>query len=168
MNALDVLTILLVVAFTGLGIYQGLIKSLSSLVAIIGGLYLAKSFALQISHFMAVLHVEDVRGVLGFILAFLFFFIIIKVCMHLLQKILNASVLAAFDTAFGGAFGLLKGFILALMIAAILQAVLPGNSAILVSSKTLPLTRKASVIVMGFVPDQMKPYIQQTSRKIIQ
>lgn len=168
MNALDILTIILIVVFTGLGVYQGLIKSVSSFVAIIGGLLLAKRFSVEVSHFLSLMHVADVRGVLGFIVVFIFFFIIIKVFMHFLQKILNASVLAAFDTAFGGLFGFLKGFIMALMVAAILQVVLPKNSAILVNSKTLPVTRKATVLVMGFVPEQMKPYIQQTTRKIIQ
>lgn len=168
MNALDVLTIILLVVFTGLGVYQGLIKSVSSFVAIIGGLFLAKRFSIEVSHFLSVLHVADVRGVLGFIVVFIFFFIVIKVFMHFLQKILNASVLATFDTAFGGLFGFLKGFIIALMIAAILQVVLPKNSAILINSKTLPVTKKAAVIIMGFVPDQMKPYLQQTTRKIIQ
>jgi len=167
-NALDVLTIILLVVFTGLGVYQGLIKSVSSFVAIIGGLFLAKRFSIEVSHFLSVLHVADVRGVLGFIVVFIFFFIVIKVFMHFLQKILNASVLATFDTAFGGLFGFLKGFIIALMIAAILQVVLPKNSAILINSKTLPVTKKAAVIIMGFVPDQMKPYLQQTTRKIIQ
>lgn len=168
MNALDVLTIILMVVFTGLGVYQGLLKSVSSFVAIIGGLFLAKRFSAEVSHFLSVLHVADVRGVLGFIVVFIAFFIIIKVFMHLIQKILNASVLATFDSIFGGFFGFLKGFILALMVAAIFQVVLPRDSAILVNSKTLPVTKKAAVLIMGFVPDQMKPYIQQTSKKIIQ
>lgn len=168
MNALDILTIVLIVVFTGLGVYQGLIKSVSSFVAILGGLFLAKRFSMEISHFLTVLHVADVRGVLGFIVVFIFFFVIIKVCMHVLQKIMNASVLATFDTALGGLFGFLKGFILALVITALFQVVLPRNSAILVNSKTLPLARKSTVLVMGLVPDQMKPYIQQTTRKIIQ
>ncbi|HPI94298.1 MAG TPA: CvpA family protein [Deltaproteobacteria bacterium] len=167
MNALDILSIILVVVFTGLGVYQGLIKSVSSFVAIIGGLFLAKRFSFEVSHFLSVLHVADVRGVLGFIVVFIFFFIIIKILMHFLQKILNASVLASFDTAFGGLFGFLKGFILALMLAAILQVILPKNSAILVNSKTLPVTKKAAVLIMGFMPEQMKPYIQETTRKII-
>jgi membrane protein required for colicin V production len=166
-NALDILVIVLVVVFTGLGVYQGLIKSVSSFVAIIGGLLLAKRFSIEVSQFLTVLHVEDVRGVMGFIVVFLFFFIIIKVFMHFLQKILNASVLATFDTVFGGLFGFLKGFILALMVVAILQVVLPKNSAILVNSKTLPVTKQAAIVVMGFVPAQMQPYIHQTTRRII-
>ncbi len=167
MNGLDIVSLILIVAFTGLGVYQGLIKSVSSFVALIGGLFLAKRFSVQVSHLLSALHVADVRGVLGFIVVFIFFFIIIKICMYLLQKILNASVLATFDTAFGGFFGFIKGFLIVLMIAALLQVVLPRNSAILVNSKTLPLTKKATGIVMGFIPEQMQPYLQQTTRKII-
>jgi len=164
-NALDVLTVILVVVFTGLGVYQGLIRSVSSFVAIIGGLFLAKRFSAEVSHFLSVLHVADVRGVLGFIVVFIVFFILIKVCMHVFQKILNASVLASFDTVFGALFGFLKGLVLALMVAAMFQVVLPRNSAILVNSKTLPVTKRAAVVVMGFMPEHMKPYIQHTTRK---
>lgn len=167
MNALDILILVIVVTFTGLGVYQGLIKSVSSFVAVIGGLILAKRFSVEVTHFLSYLQVADVRGVLGFIVVFIFFFILIKIFMHLLQKILNASVLATFDTVFGGVFGFLKGFLLALMIAAILQVILPKNSAILVNSKALPVTKKATLIVTGFIPAQMHPYIQQTTRKVM-
>jgi membrane protein required for colicin V production len=162
-NALDIFTITVIVAFTGLGIYHGLIKSISSLAAIVGGLYLAKRFSPDITHFLSILHVEDVRGVLGFIVVFLFFFIIIKVFMHFVQKVLNASVLAAVDTSLGGALGLAKGLLIVLLTITILQVILPQNSAIFVNSKVLPYSKKTLSSIRGFIPEQMQPYIQRTA-----
>ena len=166
MNALDVFTIAVIVAFTGLGVYHGLIKSISSLVSIIGGLYLAKKFSTDITQFLSILHVEDVRGVLGFIAVFFFFFIVIKISMHFIQRILNASVLAAFDTTLGGVLGCVKGFLIALMVITMLQVILPSNSAILVKSKVLPYSQKTMSVVKGFVPEQMQPYLQKTAQKV--
>ncbi len=166
MNALDIFTITVIVAFTGLGVYHGLIKGISSLVSLIGGLYLAKRFSPNITHFLSILHVEDVRGVLGFIVVFFFFFIIIKVFMHFVQKILNASVLAAVDTALGGALGLVKGLLIVLLSITILQVILPQNSAILVNSKVLPYSKKTMGVIRGFIPEQMQPYIQKTTQTV--
>lgn len=166
MNALDIFTITVIIAFTGLGVYHGLIKGVSSLISIIGGLYLAKKFSPNITHFLSILHVEDVRGVLGFIVVFFFFFIIIKISMHILQKILNASVLATVDTAMGGALGFVKGFLIALLVMTMLQVILPQNSAILVNSKVLPYTKKTVGLIKGFIPEQMQPYIQKTAQKV--
>lgn len=167
MNALDIFTILVIVFFTGLGVYHGLIKSISSLVAVVGGLYLAKRFSIEVSAFLSVLHVADVRGVLGFFVVFIFFFILIKIFMHFLQKILNASVLATFDTVLGGMIGFAKGAIIVLMVMAMLQVILPKNSAILVHSSLLPYSQKAIGVISGFIPEQMQPYIQKTTKKIL-
>jgi membrane protein required for colicin V production len=165
-NALDIFSFTVIVAFTGLGVYHGLIKGISSLTSIIGGLYLAKRFSPNITHFLSILHVEDVRGVLGFLVVFIFFFIIIKIFMHFVQKILNASVLAAVDTALGGALGFVKGLLIVILSITMLQVILPLNSAILVNSKVLPYSKKTMGIIRGFIPEQMQPYIQKTTKTV--
>jgi len=164
-NGLDIFIILVIVAFTGLGFYHGLIKSVSSLVAIIGGLSLARKFSPNVTDFLSVLQVADVRGVLGFIMVFIFFFILIKIFLYFLQKVLNASILSPLDNTFGGVLGIIKGILVALMVVVILQVVMPKDSAILVNSRILPYSTKAVLLVKGFVPDNMKPYIQMTTRK---
>lgn len=161
MNALDLFILAVIIFFTGLGFYHGLIRSLSSLIAIIGGLVIAKKFSVQVTHFLSVLQVADVRGVLGFILVFFFCFIAIKLVLRLLQKIINASVIASVDKVFGGLMGLLKGCLIVLMVIAVLQVVMPRNSAILVNSRLLPYSTKSTGIVKNFVPEHMLPYIQR-------
>jgi len=161
MNALDLFILAIIIFFTGLGFFHGLIRSLSSLIAVIGGLILAKKFSVQVTHFLSVIQVADVKGVLGFILVFFFFFIAIKVTLRLLQKIINASVIASVDKIFGGVMGLIKGLLIVLMVIAVLQVVMPRNSAILVNSKLLPYSTKATGIVKNFVPQHMLPYIQR-------
>ncbi len=167
MNALDAATILLVVVFTGLGVYQGLIRSVSSLVAVVGGMLLAKRFAADISQGLVILQVQDARGVLGLVVAFAVFFAALKILLHFLQKIMKASVLAPFDMSLGGAFGFIKGAVAVLLIVALAQVVLPKDSAVLKGSKTLPVTRKAVVLVIGLVPEHMRPYIAHTTRTLI-
>jgi membrane protein required for colicin V production len=166
-NALDVFILVAIIALTGLGFYHGLIKSLSSLIAIIGGLSLAKRYSGQVTHFLSVLQVADIRGVLGFILVFIFFFIVIKIVLHLLQRVIHASVISSVDKVFGGIAGFIKGTLVVLMVIAILQVVMPRNSAILVNSKLLPYSAKAVGMIKSFVPEHMHPYIQQSVYTVI-
>jgi membrane protein required for colicin V production len=168
MNALDLFILAVIIFFTGLGFYHGLIRSLSSLIAIIGGLILAKRFSVQVTHFLSVIQVADVRGVLGFILVFFFIFIVIKIFLSLLQKIINASVIASVDRIFGGLMGLLKGSLIVLMVIAVLHVVMPRNSAILVNSKLLPYSTRATGLIKNFVPEHMLPYIQRGVYTVIQ
>jgi membrane protein required for colicin V production len=160
-NALDIFTLVVIIAFTGLGFLHGLIKGLSSLAAIIGGLFLAKKFSGHVAQFLSVLQVADIRGVLSFILVFFFVFIVIKIGLHLFQKIINASVISSVDKVFGGIVGFTKGALIALMVIAVLQVVMPRNSAILVNSKLLPYTAKTVGLIKGFMPEHMLPYIQR-------
>jgi membrane protein required for colicin V production len=166
-NALDIFCIVVIVAFTGLGFYHGLIKGVSSLIAIIGGLCLAKKYSVQVTQFLTVLQVADIRGVLGFIIVFLFFFMVIKIGLHLLQKVINASVIASADNVLGGLLGFIKGALIALMVIAILQVVMPGNSAIIANSKILPYSTKGIALIKTFVPEHMQPYIQKGVYKVI-
>lgn len=161
MNALDIFILGVMLLFMGLGFYHGLIRSLSSLIALVGGLFLAKRFSVAVTHFLSVLQVADVRGVLGFILVFFFFFIVIKIALRLLQKVINASVVASVDKVFGGLMGIIKGILIVLMVVAVLQVVMPRNSAILVNSKLMPYTGKATGLIKNFVPEHMLPYIQR-------
>jgi membrane protein required for colicin V production len=166
-NALDLFTIAAILVLTGLGFYHGLIRGVSSLVAIIGGLVLAKRFAASVTHFLSILQVADVRGVLGFIVVFFFFFIIIKVVLRFIQKVLNASILSVFDNILGGALGFIKGLIISLMVIAIIQVVMPKDSAILAQSRIVPYSTKAVGLIRGFIPQHMQPYIQITTQKVI-
>ncbi|HQG31521.1 MAG TPA: CvpA family protein [Deltaproteobacteria bacterium] len=142
MNALDSISILICLAFLGLGISHGLIKSVSSLVAIIVGLFGAKKLEPFISTILSAVHLHNPKGLLGYLFVFFCIYIAVKIALLLLRKVTKASGLSPIDRAFGGLLGLVKGIIAVVLICTVMQVFLPKDSAILTHSKLLPYTRK--------------------------
>lgn len=142
MNALDSVSILICLAFLGLGISHGLIKSVSSLVAIIVGLYGAKKLEPFISTILSVVHIHNPKGLLGYLFVFFCIYVAVKIVLLLLRKVTTATGLSPIDRAFGGLLGLAKGIIAVVIICTVMQIFLPKDSAILRTSRLLPYTRK--------------------------
>ena len=67
MNALDAVAIFFVILFLGLGIYNGLIRSISSLAAIFAGIYLAKILSPGMAHVLSLVHLPGAKGLIGFL-----------------------------------------------------------------------------------------------------
>ncbi len=142
MNALDSLSILICLAFLGLGVSHGLIKSVSSLVAIVVGLYGAKNLEPFISTILSAVHIRNPKGLLGYLFVFFCIYIAVKIVLLVLRKVTKASGLSPIDRAFGGLLGLVKGIIAVVLICTVMQVFLPRDSAVLTHSRLLPYTRK--------------------------
>jgi membrane protein required for colicin V production len=141
-NALDSTSILICLAFLGLGISHGLIKSVSSLIAIVIGLYSAKKLEPFISTVLSAVHIHNPKGLLGYLFVFFCIYIFIRIVLLLLRKVTKASGLSPVDRAFGGLLGLAKGIIVVVIVCTAMQIFLPKDSAILRNSRLLPYTRK--------------------------
>ena len=67
MNALDII-ILIILAFSIIkGLLQGFLKGISSLVAILAGLFLAKRYYLPASAMLVKFHIPDPKGLTGYL-----------------------------------------------------------------------------------------------------
>ena len=152
MNALDITVLLIAVIFFGLGIYHGLIKSVSSLGSVILGLFLAKKVSPVITEIFSYLHIPNSRGLLGFLIAFLFFFVLLKVAFHFIQKFSKASGLSLLDRSLGGMLGFCKGLIIAVLMVTIMQITLPRDSTILKESAFLPYSNRIISMATGLIP----------------
>lgn len=161
MNALDSISVILCLTFTGLGFYHGLIKSVSSLIAIIAGLYCAKRLEPFISTILSFFHMGNPKGALGYLFVFFCIFITVKIVLLLLRKATKASGLSTIDRIFGGLLGFAKGVIIIMFICTILQLALPRDSAFLKDSSILPHANKVLSLAHAFLPDQMYRYIHK-------
>ncbi len=155
MNALDSVSILICLAFLGLGVAHGLIKSVSSLVAIIVGLYSAKKLEPFISTILSFVHIHNPKGLLGYLFVFFCIYIAVKIALLLLRKVTRASGLSPIDRAFGGLLGLAKGIIAVVIICTVMQVFLPKDSAILKNSRFLPYTRKMVSSARVLIPTEV-------------
>jgi membrane protein required for colicin V production len=154
-NSLDALYLIVCLGFLGLGLSQGLIRSVSSLVAIIAGLYCAKRLEPFISKVLAFVHMGNPKGILGYLFVFFCIFISVKILLLLLQKMTKATGLSPVDRVLGGLLGLTKGVIIMAIIGTLLQIALPDESAVLRNSRILPYSNKvvskASVVLPNAV-----------------
>lgn len=164
MNALDAIAIIIIVLFLGMGIYNGLIKSISSLVSILAGLYIAKNLSPVLTQILALIHFPNAKDPLGFLLVFLFFFTAIKIFFHFIEKFSRKSVISKADRVFGGILGLAKGAVITVFIVTVMQIVLPRDAAILEKSHILPAANKVLISARGIVPDDIYRHIQKGKR----
>lgn len=162
MNALDYVSLLLCAGFLALGAHQGLIRSVSSLAALLTALYSAKKIEPLLSKLLAAAHVPNPRGVLGYLIVFFCIFFTMKILLFFLQKLLKASGISVLDRAFGAVLGLTKGIIIAVFACTILQLALPKDSAILKNSELLPYANKIVSSAGGFLPGVVYHHIKKT------
>jgi membrane protein required for colicin V production len=158
-NSLDALFIIICLGFLGLGLSHGFIRSVSSLIAIIVGLFFAKKLEPFISKVLAIVHIGNPKGVLGYFFVFFCIFITVKIILFLFQKLTRATGLGPIDRALGGILGLTKGVIIVAIISALLQVALPGDSAVLTNSRILPFTNKVVSAGRAVLPNAIYEHV---------
>lgn len=161
MNSLDTVSIILCLIFLGLGFYNGLIKSVSSLIALVVSLYCAKKLEPFISKLLTIVHIKNPEGVIGYLFVFFCIFISVKLLLLILRKVTRASGLSPIDRIFGGILGLTKGIIIVMIACTILQLALPRDAAILRDSKLLPHFNKIVRTARGLIPNDMYRHISR-------
>lgn len=162
MNALDYISIFLCAVFLALGAYQGLIRSVSSLAALLIGLYSAKKIEPVFSQLLAAVHAPNPKGVLGYLFIFFCIFFSIKIILFFLQRVLKASGISVLDRLFGAFLGLAKGVVITVFACTVLQLALPRDSAILTNSELLPYSNKIVSTAGGFLPNEVHRHLGRT------
>jgi membrane protein required for colicin V production len=158
-NSLDALFLIICLGFLGLGLAHGFIRSVSSLIAIIVGLFCAKKLEPYISKVLSLVHIGNPKGVLGYFFVFFCIFIVVKIILFLFQKFTKAAGLSPIDRVLGGLLGLTKGIIITAIISTLLQIALPGNSAVLTNSRILPYTNKVVSAAHAVLPNAIYQHV---------
>jgi len=163
-NALDIIIIIVFALCIIRGLFQGLLQGVSSLVALVVGLFLAKRYYPATTDFLTRIHIPDANGIVGYLAVFLLFFVGIKLIFFLLAKLTKTAGLSILDRALGSVLGIIKGGLYILILLIILQAFMPPGSAILTHSKILPYYRKATAKVEALIPSDLKFRPNKASR----
>ena len=110
MHTLDLLLLIPVTLGFVFGLFKGLIKELTSLAAIVLGIYGAKLFAPPVSGFL--IHTLHFSNKTAMPFAYLFLFILIAVLLlflaNMLDKVFDSMSLGGLNKFLGGLFGALK------------------------------------------------------------
>lgn len=152
MNALDIVIIIIFSLCILRGLFQGLLQGISSLVAILAGLVLAKRYYLAAGTLLAKIHIPDPKGITGYLFVFLIFYVGIKLIFFIMARITKSAGLSSLDRLLGCLFGFLKGALYCLVLIIILQVALPRDSVIITRSKILPTYNMLIAAAGNLVP----------------
>ena len=111
MNWLDILLIVLLVIPAFIGLRQGLIKAVLSLVGLIIGVVLAGHFYQPVSHIFGFINNEKAAYILAFILILALVMLAAFLLARLLKAIISTVMLGWIDNIGGAVLGFLSGFI---------------------------------------------------------
>ena len=114
MNYIDVITLTIVVYFAFLGFRRGIIKEISSLLALFLGAYAAIFFSQQINYLFNDLKLVEKNLVpaISFALFFILTYFIVRILGSIIDKLFKIMALGFFTRIFGAVFGILKSLII--------------------------------------------------------
>ena len=119
MNFLDIIILVILVLMAIGGFQKGLIISLTSLIALVLGIYVAMYFSDFMTEFLQVTFSIYSRylSLVAFALTFMLVVVLVNVVGKIVEKFVDILMLGIFDKIAGAAFGVLKGvFILSVII----------------------------------------------------
>ena len=110
MNIFDILIAALLIFAFYKGFMKGLFVEVASLVALVGGVYVAIHFSYLVSEMLedSVSWNENYVSIAAFAITFAAFVIVVSMLGKALTKIADFAALGFINKAFGGVFGLLK------------------------------------------------------------
>jgi membrane protein required for colicin V production len=160
-NALDYSCIVICAGFLITGAVRGLLRSISSLAALLAGLYCAKKIEPFLSQMLAVINLPNPRQITAYILGFFCIFLCVKVLIFFVHKQLKTSVISVADRVFGAMLGLAKGVVVAVLVCTVLQLALPRDSAIVKNSVLLPYSNMIAASAREFLPESVHRYLHR-------
>ena len=110
MNYIDVIILTIAVYFAFLGFRRGIIKEISSFLALFLGAYVAIFFSQQINYLLHDLKLVEKNLVpaISFALFFILTYIIVRILGSIIDKLFKIMALGFFTRISGAAFGVLK------------------------------------------------------------
>ena len=114
MNYIDVIILTIVAYFAFLGFRRGIIKEISSLLALFLGAYAAIFFSQQINYLLNDLKLVEKNLVpaISFALFFILTYFIVRILGSIIDKLFKIMALGFFTRIFGAVFGVLKSLII--------------------------------------------------------
>lgn len=153
-TAFDILVLFFFLAFLIRGIWIGFIRQISSLLAMLGGFFLAGYFD---NDFYRVLlpYFKSSHTVflLSYLILFVAFFFLIKLVGLGLKKVMDLTLTNWFDRAVGGLLGLIKGLFFCSLVFLVMTSYLSGSNRYLKESLSYPFLAQSSKAILAFIRD---------------
>lgn len=164
----DILTVLILAVSTGFALTKGLAREVISLIALIGGLFLAAFFYPVVGSRLAeVVRTEMIADFIGFIAIFAVTLIIGALAAFLVNRFVKMAALEWIDHLLGGLYGFLRGWAVASVLVLALIAFPIRQNAVARSFFAPYLLAGARTAVL-LLPREMKDRFHREYRKVLQ
>ena len=156
-NILDVFVIIVMTITIVRGLFVGLVRSISGLVGLVGGFWVAINFHRIISHRLHYFIKDDMLAfALGFFLIFFCIYFFCVITGYLLRAFLKAVNLGLVDRGLGGLLGAVKGLLVVTIACFLLTIMLPSRNSLLTNSYFYPKLTILFRTVTMMVPSEIK------------
>lgn len=158
MNGLDYAIIILISIGAIRGLSQGALRMITSIVSLVGGLYVASNYyhqaaALVQQRFGAS---PTLAAVIGFLALFALAFIVIEIIGGSVMRAVHIVHLGWADRLAGAALGGALAAVVMGLLVMMMTAVLPGDSEVLRGSQLAPKLMVYNQALVNYIPDNVK------------
>ena len=160
MNPIDIVIIVIVSFCLIRGFFRGIVKELSSIIGVMGGLYFASTYQKEMAAFLKT-RIQGVpyMDVLSYFLIFCGVLIVVNLLGTLIKYLLKIVFLGWADRSFGALFGGIKGLAIISVILIGLVAFLPKDASLLKESTLAPHAANLTTVLIHMVPMDMKAVV---------
>ncbi len=158
MNEFDLVILAIILLFTGLGIYWGLIRQVLAIVGFLVGVILAGQYGGDVAGWISSFDVnEALAGALGFILVLLFVSSVASLIASLLRFFVGLLFLGWVDHLLGGVLGLVQALLASAALIIITMAFpLPAWNQSIATSQLTPPLLPLSAALTALLPEMFR------------
>ena len=169
MNPFDMLIIIIVSFCLIRGLFRGLIKEISSIIAVLAGFYAAYTYYPLLSKSSLLsgwIHNHAYLNIISFMAIFVFIFIMISLLGVLIKLLLKIAFLGWVDRLFGAVFGFSKGILIVSVLLFMFTSFLSKGSPFVGNSLLSPHVTTVSETMSTFVSSDMKKGFESKLTKL--
>jgi len=165
---LDFVFLVILLVSTGFALLKGLAREVISLVALLGGFFLAAFYySWPAGWFMGFTRTESVANLIGFLAIFMLCLLAGAAAAFLVNRFIKMASLQWIDRLLGAVFGLIRGWAIASVIALALIA-FPVGEEKMVQSVFAPYLAAGARAAVLLVPQELRLKFEKEYQKILQ
>jgi membrane protein required for colicin V production len=167
-SSLDFFFAIIVLVSIAFALLKGLVREITSLVALIGGFILAVLYySVPAAWLSAVSRNESVANLFGFLIIFLGCILIGALVSLIINRFLKAASIKWVDRLLGGVFGLLRGWaICSIMVIGLIA--FPVSEDAMARSVLAPYLLAGARAAVHLVPQSLKDQFDEQYKKVLQ
>lgn len=163
----DIIILAIIAFFTIKSAIRGIIREISSVVALLAGFVLASAYYIRLGTLLSGLITNaGIRHLLSFAGIFLLVYLVFILLGMAGKKIMKVSLLGWFDRTAGALLGFVKGTFIVCVILILITAFLPQKGLLIQKTKSYKYLKLPMEIMLCLVPHTLKESFHERQRTL--